>query len=188
MLFRLALVLASFALLTGCSSMKPEQFADTGPRFILEEYFQGQSRAYGIVQDWSGDVRRQFVADISGTWDGGTLTLVEDFVWSDGEVEQRIWTLRKLDDHTWEGTAGGVIGTATGKQYGNAFNLRYDFDLKLGSRTIRVHFDDWMFLQPDGVVLNRASMRKFGIELATITISFKKQPAVVQQAAVPAAE
>ncbi len=30
---------------------------------------------------------------------------------------------------------------------------------------MRVDFDDWMFLQPDGVLLNRAKIGNFGFNL-----------------------
>ena len=47
--------------------------------------------------------------------------------------------------------------------------------LKTGeSKTLRVKFDDWMFLQPAGVLLNRARMSKFGVELGVTTIAFMK--------------
>ena len=62
----------------------------------------------------------------------------------------------------------------SGVSAGNALNWRYDMDLKVGSSVWRVHFDDWMFLQPDQVLLNRASMSKFGIHLGDITIAFSK--------------
>jgi len=45
----------------------------------------------------------------------------------------------------------------------------------IGGREIEVRFDDWMFLQEDGVVLNRATVTKFGIELGTATIFFQKE-------------
>ena len=62
--------------------------------------------------------------DIEGTWDGETLTLVEDFVYDDGETERRTWTIRKIDEHTYEGSSpDGVIGTALMKSYGNAVQL-----------------------------------------------------------------
>ena len=35
-------------------------------------------------------------------------------------------------------------------------------------------FDDWLFLQADGVLLNRANMSKFGLALGEVFISFKK--------------
>ena len=88
--------------------------------------------------------------DIEGTWDGETLTLVEDFVYDDGETERRTWTIRKIDEHTYEGSSpDGVIGTALMKSYGNAVNFSYDFGLRLGDRTLRVRFTDWMWLQDE---------------------------------------
>lgn len=175
MLRRLLILVAAVAALAGCSSMKPEDFANTTPKLVLEEYFQGRTRAYGLVEDRFGNVTRQFVADIQGTWDGTTLTLVEDFVWNDGEVEQRIWKLTKQGEHGWRGETPDAIGPSRGKLYGNAFFMEYDFNLKYGNGRTKVHFDDWMFLQPDGVLLNRAEISKFGIHLATVTIAFRKE-------------
>ncbi|MBZ0173301.1 MAG: DUF3833 family protein, partial [Phycisphaerales bacterium] len=63
------------------------------------------------------------------------------------------------------GRADDVVGTATGIAYGKALNWQYDFDLKVGDRTIRVRFDDWMFRQDEKVMVNRATVSKFGIEL-----------------------
>jgi len=40
---------------------------------------------------------------------------------------------------------------------------------------MRVHFNDWMFLQPTGVLLNRARVTKFGVEIGTVTLSFSNQ-------------
>lgn len=181
MVARILLLVAALAALGGCSSMKPEDFANTEPKLILEEYFQGKSRAYGFVENFAGKVTRQFVVDIDGRWDGTTLTLVEDFVWNDGEKEQRIWTLTKTGPDTWEGRTPDAIGVATGKLAGNAFNMKYDFNLKTGEGRTKVSFDDWMFLQPDGVLLNRAQIKKFGITVAEVTISFKREaPAATQ--------
>ncbi len=175
---RLLLVpwLAFLLALTGCNSMKPEDFAAAQPRFVLEQYFEGRSRAWGLFQDRFGNVRRQFVVDITGTRDGDELTLVEDFRYSDGETEQRIWRIRKLDDHTYEGTAGGVVGTARGVGYGNALNWRYDFDLPVGDSVWRVHFDDWMFQQDDEVMINQATVTRWGIEIGQVIIFFRRLP------------
>jgi hypothetical protein len=37
-----------------------------------------------------------------------------------------------------------------------------------------VHFNDWMFLQPSGVLLNRARVSKFGITIGEVTLAFMK--------------
>lgn len=154
--------------------MKAEDFAGAEPRFLLEEYFEGRTRAWGIFQDRFGNLWRQFVVDIQGTWDGETLTLVEDFVYSDGETEQRIWRVRRTGEHTYEGTADGVVGIAQGRAYGNVVNWAYDFDLRVGDRTWRVHFDDWMFLQDNDVMINRATVTKWGFTLGEATIFFQR--------------
>jgi len=156
--------------------MKPEDFAGREPRFRLEDYFAGKTRAWGIFQDRFGTLRRQFVVDIEGTWDGDTLTLVENFVYDDSETEQRTWTIRKTGEHSYEGRADGVIGLATGHSFGNVLNWQYRFALKIGDSTWNVAFDDWMFLQSDGVMINRAVVSKFGFELGQVTITFRKDP------------
>lgn len=161
--------------LTGCSgSMKTEDFKGREPRLVLEDYFEGKTKAWGMFHDRFGNLRREFVVDITGTWDGNTLTLDEEFDYADGEQDRRVWAIRKIDDNTYTGTAGDIIGTAAGKTYGNALNWTYDMDLKVGDGSWRVRFDDWMFLQPGGVLLNRASVSKWGFEIGVVTLSFSR--------------
>lgn len=159
--------------------MQLEDFADKGPELVLEEYFSGQTRAWGMFQDRFGNVRRQFTVDIAGEWDEATQTLVltEDFLYDDGETEQRVWTLTKTGPNSYEGSAPGVIGTASGRTAGNAFYWTYVFDLPVGGRTWRVKFDDWMFLQEGGALLNKATVSKFGFEIGTALIFFMREGA-----------
>jgi len=46
--------------------------------------------------------------------------------------------------------------------------------LKIKDSTIKVRFDDWMFLQEKGVLINRAEVKKFGITLGVVSITFLK--------------
>ena len=154
--------------------MKPEDFDGATPRFVLEEYFAGKVQAWGVFQDRFGRLRRQFVVDIEGSWDGEVLTLVEDFVYDDGEIDRRVWSIRRIDEHRYEGTADDVVGTATGISYGNALNWQYDFDLQIGESTVRVHFDDWMFLQDPDVMINRADVTKWGFAIGEASIFFRR--------------
>jgi hypothetical protein len=169
--------------MTGWSSMKPEDFEGTEPHFRLETFFEGQTRAWGIFEDRFSNLRRQFTVDIDGTWDGETLTLVEDFVYDDGEEERRVWVIRRDGEHGYTGEADGVIGPASGRAYGNTVNWRYHFDLVVGGRSFKVHFDDWMFLQPDGeTMINRAHVTKWGIRIGTASIFFRRADAEIEQA------
>ena len=162
-------------LLTGCMTMKPSNFKDENPKFVLEDYFNGKTKAWGIFEDRFGNVKRQFTVDIDGSWDGTTLILKEYFLFSDGEKDYREWRITKKGDGLYEGQADDVIGNATGISSGNSLNWSYVLDLKMSNeKTLKVKFDDWMFLQPGGVLLNRARMSKFGIEIGQVTISFSK--------------
>lgn len=158
--------------------MKIQDYAQFSPEFILEDYFQGDVKAQGIFIDRFGNLKRQFDVDIKGSWDpeAQKLTLVEDFVYNDGATEQRIWHITKKNDHSYIGKAEGVAGEAKGDRYGNTLNWAYDFDLKVGESTYRVHFDDWMHLQADGkTMINRAEVTKWGFKLGDVILSFEKQ-------------
>lgn len=164
-----------WSLLSGCTVMKPNDFINKTPKFILEEYFVGKTKAWGLFEDRFGRVKRQFVVDIDGSWNGEILTLKEKFTYSDGEESFRKWLISKTDERTYRGTADDVVGTASGKAYGNALHWSYVLNLKTGDDSYwRVKFNDWMFLQPGGVLLNRARMSKFGIDVGEVTIAFMK--------------
>ena len=174
MVAKISTLIFALIVLSGCTSMKPSDFSKAEPLLRIEDYFVGQTRAWGIFEDRFGNLRRQFVVDIQGSWDGESLVLDERFRYSDGETDRRVWTIKKIDEHRYEGRADDVIGTAIGESYGNALNWRYDMDLKIGERTLRVHFNDWMFLQSSGVMVNRARVSKFGIAIGEVTLFFQK--------------
>jgi hypothetical protein len=145
----------------------------------MEEFFDGTVTAKGQFQDVFGTVRRRFDVTIKGDWNGKRLRLVEDFVYEDGSTEQRVWTLVKTGADTWRGTAPGVIGEAVGVEDGDRFNWKYTIDLPVPAaggpaKTVRVTFDDWMWLLSKDRLLNRAYMKRYGVDVGDVTISFEK--------------
>jgi len=170
-------LLLGAAVLTGCGGgMRIEDFAGRTPELRLEQYFTGRTRAAGLFEDRFGNVRRTFVVDIVGTWDGTTLTLDEDFTYNDGEKERRVWRLTKTGDRTWEGRADDVIGVATGREAGNAFRFGYRINLKVGDSTWEVRFDDWMFRIDEDTVLNTARVYRWGLWIGTVQLAFRRVP------------
>ena len=161
-------------LLSGCSGMKPIDFKDKKPRLIIEDYLSGNVKAWGILQNRSGKVTRQFSADLDGKWDGKQLILDEKFYWSDGEVQKRQWKIDKIDEHNYEGIAGDVVGKAKGYSYGPAFKFEYVLLVPVKGKVMKIAFDDWIFKQDDKVAINRATMTKFGIKVAELTVLFQK--------------
>ena len=91
-----------------------------------------------------------------------------------GILQNRQWTIDKIDDHNYEGTAGDVVGTAKGYSYGPAFKFEYVLLVPVKGREIKFTFDDWIFMQDERVAINRAKMTKFGIKVAELTVMFVK--------------
>ena len=58
---------------------------------------------------------------------------------------------------------------------GNAFHWNYTLALPVGESIWNVQFDDWMFQMNDRVMLNKAVMSKFGIQLGEVALSFTKR-------------
>jgi hypothetical protein len=163
-------------LLTNCSGnkMKPIDFKDQKPRLIIEDYLSGSVKAWGLLQDRSGKVTRQFSAELNGKWNGKELILDEKFNWSDGEIQTRQWQIIKIDEHNYEGTAGDVVGKAKGYSYGPAFKFEYVLLVPIKGKEIKITFDDWIFKQDERVAINRATMTKFGFKVAELTVMFVK--------------
>ena len=110
-------------ILTGCANtMKPTDFKDQKPRLIIEDYLSGNVKAWGVLQNRSGKVTRQFKADLNGKWDGSQLVLL----------------------------------------------------VPVKGKNIKITFDDWIFMQDERVAINRATMTKFGIKVAELTVMFVK--------------
>ena len=66
-MFKKSLLLGFLVLIvTGCSNMKLEDFADKKPEFKLEEYFLGKTTASGLFIDLFGKVKRQFTVEMEG--------------------------------------------------------------------------------------------------------------------------
>ncbi len=160
--------------LTGCASQDIRQYANEEPALDLASYFNGRLIAHGIFQNRSGQVVRRFVVEIDAQWEGNQGVLDERFTYSDGTTERRIWRLTKHADGRYTGTADDVKGQAKGQTVGNAFFWTYVLNLPVGNRIIAVRFDDWMYLIDERVMLNRATMSKFGIRLGEVTLVFTK--------------
>jgi hypothetical protein len=172
----LASAIAGTTVLFGaCSTQKIDRYAAEKPVLDLQQYFNGTLDAYGVFTDRSGAVVKRFTVVMVCSWIGDDGVLDEDFSYSDGTKQKRIWRLKKLPDGRYTGTADDVVGTAQGQSRGNAFYWTYSLNLPVDGRVYEVQFDDWMYLMTDKVMLNKAAMRKFGVGLGDVTLSFVKR-------------
>lgn len=162
------------AALAGCASPQPADYAQEQPVLDLRRYFNGPLSAQGLVTDRSGRVTRRFTAALVGRWNGDEGTLEEDFVFSDGEKQRRVWHLKHEADGRYTGRAGDVVGVAEGVARGNAMNWRYTLALPVDGRVWEVQLDDWLYLIDERTMLNKAVMSKFGVRVAELTVAFQK--------------
>ncbi|NYE59954.1 hypothetical protein FHW58_001106 [Duganella sp. 1224] len=163
------------ALLAGCAGPDIQQYRTATPALDPADYFTGVTDAWGMFQKRNGEVTKRFHVEITGTQRDNTLTLDERFRYDDGSTQQRVWRLVRDGDQRWRGTAADVKGEAQGETAGNALRWQYTLLLPVDGTTYEMQFDDWMFLIDRCTMMNRASMRKFGIEFGQVTLTFRRR-------------
>ena len=168
-------LLAASAVLAGCAGPQVSDYAQQRPALQLDRYFNGRIRAHGIFQKRGGEVVRRFTVVMDCHWEGNQGVLDEAFSYSDGSTSRRVWRLTKHEGGRYTGRADDVVGEAAGQESGNAFRWNYTLRLPVDGKEYEVQFDDWMFLVDERVMLNRATMSKFGITLGEVLLSFTKE-------------
>lgn len=169
-----AALVAASTFATACATRPPAPTEATGSAFVLERDLVGASTARGEFRAITG-VRRPFTAQLNGTWDGETLTLVEDFAYDDGERDRKTWRLQRVGPGEFTGTREDVVGQARGFQDGNAFRLEYDVILPTeNGRGRKVRFRDVLALRADGDILNTATVGWFGFRVGSVSLVIER--------------
>ena len=161
--------------LAGCAS-QPAVPSPTTKTMILEQALVGRTAGDGILVNGLTGQETKFSVVIDGTWDGKFLTLVEEFVYSDGAKERKTWHLTKISDVEYQGTRDDIIGTAKVYQDGRAVRLNYALAVNTGIGNIAVRFRDLLSLQDDGSIANRAIASKFGLRVGRIILTLHRTP------------
>lgn len=174
-LFKIILGVVCTILVAACGTVEPAQYADQKPVLDLQQYFNGTLDAQGMFQDRSGKVIKRFAVVIVCNWKGDVGTFDEDFTYSDGTRQKRIWTLHKIAADRYTGSAADVVGEAEGIVAGNALRWKYVLALPVDGKVVNVNFEDWMYLMDQRVMLNRASVSKYGFHVGDVTLSFSKR-------------
>ena len=168
-----ATVVAGALALTGCSQSISD-YKQLTPALELDRFFLGSGRAYGVMHDWRGQQSVRFVADLCGEWQQGQGDLYEVFYFSDGRVEQRHWQLTQGADGEVRGTAGDVVGEATGQLAGNSLYWQYVLRIPYDGDTLDVTVKDWLHLVDEKNLINRTTLHKYGFKVAELTLSIQQ--------------
>lgn len=162
-------------IIAGCSSPLLSDYQQTTPVFKLEEFFNGELIAYGMVLDRGGKLTRRFKADLIANWEDDNGVIDEQFYFDDDEKATRVWRLTKTAPNQYEGQAGDVIGIARGETSGSALYWQYEMTINVDGSDYRVTLDDWMYLLDDKRLFNKTDILKFGFKVGEIVLFIEKK-------------
>lgn len=171
-----SIAVVAAATLTACASGPVvTDYSNEKPRLDMSQFFNGDLLAHGLYTDATGKVVRRFEGILKGSWNGDNGTLEENFTYSDGRTDQRIWHLVRMNDGRYVGTADDVLGPSTGLASGNALHRTYTMRLPVDGQLVEAQFDDWMYQINDRVVLNKATVSRYGVKMGEVMVSFQKK-------------
>lgn len=158
----------------GFAAQSIEDYANGAPRLDLREHLNGPVKCYGVIYGPLGRVASRFSADFHAKWDGNHGVMTEHFRYDSGTIQDRLWRLELGDDGSVKADADDLVGQGTGQQKGNAVKLTYNIRLpeEAGGHVLGV--TDWMYLAPDGAIVNRSVFRKFGIKVAELVATMRR--------------
>jgi hypothetical protein len=159
------------------SAQSPADYEVGQPRFDIRERLNGPILCEGIIFGPTGRVTSRFVADFEASWQGNVGTMTEVFHYDSGTVQHRKWTLTLGNDGSIRAEAADVVGVGTGQQSGSAVQLNYRIRLPKDSGGHVLDTVDWMYLAPNGVIMNRSQFRKFGIKVAELVATMRPKEA-----------
>jgi hypothetical protein len=156
------------AALAGCTTLPNSPSGEILP-ITLDGAFAGRAVGAGVFRvDLTGSERR-FRARLNGTLRGDRLTVVEDFIYDDGQENRLTWVFDRAGPGRWTGRREDTVGLAQVVETGSEVRLSYVADFDGGEGTVtRLGFEDVIYRQPDGRIINDAVVTRWGVPVATV--------------------
>lgn len=152
---------------------KPEDYEDSFPILDIRQHLSGPMICEGVIFGPLGRVTSSFVADFDITWTDDIGIMSERFSYNDGSVQDRAWRIVLGDDDKFTTTAEDVPGRGLGTVAGSTIFMRYKIRLPEASGGHVLDTVDWMYLTPDGSLMNRSQFRKFGFKVAELVATIR---------------
>lgn len=160
----------------GFISQSPEDYADAGGEaFDLRTHLNGPIDCEGVIYGPTGRVTSRFIGEFQARWDGNRGVMKEHFTYDNGDEVHREWALILGNDGHIRATASDVVGEGHGVQSGPTVQLRYKYRLPEGQGGHVLDTTDWMYLAPNGTIVNRSQFRKFGIKVAELVATMRRK-------------
>ena len=174
-------LLVALLALSACSDPLPvTAFNATPPTLDPVRFFTGHAKSWGVLENRSGQPTSIVLTDCTGTADGpDALRMTQKLTIGTEAPVTREWRMRRISPTRFEASANDMVGTTIGEASGNAFHWQWTLALQPGNSLKNVAMDQWWYLQPDGSLLNRTTIRKLGIIAAEVTEHFVPSPSPV---------
>jgi len=161
----------------GFAAQRPDDYAALAPRFDVKTHLSGPILCEGVIYGPFGRISSRFVAQMQGIWDGNSGTLREAFTYDSGAEQLREWRLTILENGTLRAEADDLVGIGKGVVSGPAVQMLYRLRLPAAAGGHVLDVTDWMYLAPNGTIINRSQFRKFGIKVAELVATMRPMPA-----------
>ncbi len=160
-------VLLGTAALAGCARVPASPPGPLEP-ITLEQAFAGRAVGAGVFRVPLTGLERRFTAQLDGRLEGDRLTVVEDFVYDDGEEVRLTWVFDRAGPGRWTGRREDTVGPAEIVEEGSEIRLSYTVDFRSGEDVTRLGFEDVIYFGPDGRIINEAIVTRWGLPIGTV--------------------
>lgn len=160
----------------GFLAQSPADYAADDNVFDIRTHLNGPMICEGVIYGPTGRVSSRFVGAFDCRWEGNRGVMNEHFRYDDGSEQTRAWDLTLGNDGRIRALADDVEGEGTGQQAGNAVLLNYRFKLPEKSGGHVLDTVDWMYLAPNGTIINRSQFRKYGVKVAELVATMRPAP------------
>jgi hypothetical protein len=157
--------------LAACAAAPADPTVATVP-VTLDSAFGGRSVGAGVFRDITGTERR-FAARLDGRLVGDRLTVVEDFVYDDGQEDRLTWIFDRTGPGRWIGRREDTVGPAEVVEDGGLVRLTYTVDFRSLSGVTRLGFADVIYGLPDGRVVNDAVVTRLGVPVGRVRFELR---------------
>ena len=154
--------------LAGCATSPSAPNSQNLKAITLVDAFEGRKTGSGVFKVPVAGVTRSFTAKLNGTLKGNTFTVVEDFVYDDGEKQTLTWRFVRTGSNKWDGRREDTLGVAKVVETGTEVRLDYVADVLSKGKVTRLGFSDVIYRTSDGKVINDAIVLKAGLPIGSV--------------------
>ena len=155
------------------SAQNPTDYSADAEQFDVRKHLNGPIVCEGVIYGPLGRVTSRFVGEFDCEWINDSGVMREVFRYDDGSIQNREWQLAIGADGRIKATASDVVGIGTGVQKGGSVQLKYRFQLPESAGGHVLDTVDWMYLAPNGSIVNRSQFRKFGFKVAELVATMR---------------